>query len=179
VTETNPNNPLDLRPGDVVHPTGSGWYDAMTAPDATGTVTRVSPTGAIFVMDDPDISRDDWVAFECGDDMWAVELVRRAGLTPAGLPESVVGWVASHGRDVGIAEVEVSHDPVNHPSHYKRGGLEAIDVMEAFDLHRDGRLFNAGKYVLRAGQKDKESQDVRKAIWYLERYAADLESRGL
>lgn len=71
------------------------------------------------------------------------------------------------------------NDPVNHPAHYKRGNLEAIDVMEAFDLHRDGRLFNAGKYILRAGQKDKESQDVRKAIWYLERYAADLESRGL
>jgi len=91
---------------------------------------------------------DDWVADESPG--WAVEVVSRAAS-----PE---------------------HDPVNHPSHYKTAsGLEAIDVMEAFNLHRDGRLFNAGKYILRAGQKDKESQDIRKAIWYLERYAADLE----
>lgn len=67
-------------------------------------------------------------------------------------------------------------DLVNHPKHYKtESGLEAIDVMEAFNLHRDGRLFNASKYILRAGKKGKESQDIRKAIWYLERYADALE----
>lgn len=67
-------------------------------------------------------------------------------------------------------------DLVNSPTHYKtESGLEAIDVMEAFNLHRDGRLFNAGKYILRAGKKGKESQDIRKAIWYLERYATALE----
>lgn len=56
-------------------------------------------------------------------------------------------------------------DPVNHPAHYKTAdGLEAIDVIEAFDLgfHRGNQV----KYLLRAGRKDSEIQDVRKSLWY-------------
>lgn len=75
------------------------------------------------------------------------------------------------------ADYEDEDDVVNHPSHYKtEGGLEAIDVLESFGLVRDGRLFNVGKYVLRAGKKDDELQDLKKAQWYLNRYIAELES---
>jgi len=82
-----------------------------------------------------------------------------------------------------VARVTVADpviDPVNHPSHYKQGGLEAIDVLEAFGLTRDGRLFNAGKYILRAGKKDNntELQDLKKAIWYLKRYIAAQEAEA-
>lgn len=59
-------------------------------------------------------------------------------------------------------------DPVNHPAHYKApSGLEAIDVIEGFDLgfHRG----NSVKYLLRAGRKDDAAQDMRKARWYIER----------
>lgn len=70
----------------------------------------------------------------------------------------------------------VTEDVVNHPSHYKQNGLEAIDVLEAFDLKRDGRLFNAGKYILRAGKKDDELQDLKKAVWYLNRYIIEQEN---
>jgi len=58
-------------------------------------------------------------------------------------------------------------DNVNHPAHYKGKGLESIEVIEAFDL--GFHLGNAIKYILRAGKKDDRIQDLKKAIWYLER----------
>ena len=60
---------------------------------------------------------------------------------------------------------------INHPEHY--GGednpYEAIKVIEAWDL--DFHLGNTVKYISRAGKKgtDKELQDLKKALWYLER----------
>lgn len=66
---------------------------------------------------------------------------------------------------------------VNHPNHY--GGedntYEAIKVIEAWDL--DFHLGNTVKYISRAGKKgtDKELQDLKKALWYLERKIKNLE----
>lgn len=67
-------------------------------------------------------------------------------------------------------------DPIN-PAHYKSGGLEAIDVIEAFQL--DFCRANAVKYILRAGAKpdNTEQQDCKKAIWYLQRRIKQLESK--
>lgn len=68
-------------------------------------------------------------------------------------------------------------DPVNNPKHYKAGnGLEVIDVIEAFGLGDSFHLGNVVKYVLRAGHKDEEIQDLRKADWYLRRKIAGLEA---
>lgn len=59
-------------------------------------------------------------------------------------------------------------DPVNHPPHYKAGGIEVIDFIEAKDLNF--RLANVVKYVSRAGKKDSDPvQDLEKALWYLKR----------
>lgn len=60
------------------------------------------------------------------------------------------------------------HDPVEHPSHYCDGGIETIDFIEAKGLPY--HLGNAVKYISRAGKKDDELQDLRKARWYLNRY---------
>lgn len=61
-------------------------------------------------------------------------------------------------------------DIVNHPSHYTDGKIEVIDYIEdkGFGYH----LGNAIKYISRAGKKDpsKETEDLRKAVWYIERY---------
>ena len=65
------------------------------------------------------------------------------------------------------------NDVVDHPHHYQGDGMESIDVIEAFDL--DFCLGNTVKYVLRAGKKDDEIQDLRKAIWYLNRRIQQLE----
>lgn len=59
-------------------------------------------------------------------------------------------------------------DPVNHPPHYKSGGIETIDFIEAKDLNY--RLGNVVKYVSRAGRKNTDPvQDLEKAAWYLQR----------
>lgn len=67
--------------------------------------------------------------------------------------------------------VEVTYplpDPVNHPPHYKSGGIETIDYIEAKDLNY--RLGNVIKYVSRAGKKDSDPiEDLEKAAWYLRR----------
>lgn len=66
------------------------------------------------------------------------------------------------------ASQSVDHDPVNKPSHYmSKNGIESIDVIESFDLNFN--LGNATKYILRSGKKWNRIEDLRKAIWYLER----------
>ena len=57
---------------------------------------------------------------------------------------------------------------VNSPPHYKsNSGLEAIQVIEAFEL--GFALGNTVKYILRAGKKGPVLQDLEKARWYLDR----------
>jgi hypothetical protein len=57
-------------------------------------------------------------------------------------------------------------DPTN-PDYYKANDLEAIDIIEAYDL--GFCLGNALKYILRAGKKTNTIDDLNKAIWYLQR----------
>ena len=66
-------------------------------------------------------------------------------------------------------------EQVDHPSHYQSAcGLEAIDVIEAFDL--GFVLGNAVKYILRAGKKGNYVEDIQKAKWYLERAISNAEN---
>lgn len=69
------------------------------------------------------------------------------------------------------------NDAVNHPSHYTDGGIETIDFIEAKKLPY--HLGNAIKYISRAGKKDqnKTVEDLRKAVWYIERYIKVLEEK--
>jgi hypothetical protein len=69
-------------------------------------------------------------------------------------------------------------EQVNHPDHYQFGEnnvYEAIKVIEAWDL--DFHLGNTVKYISRAGKKEvnKELQDLKKALWYLQRKIENLE----
>ena len=66
-----------------------------------------------------------------------------------------------------LADIE-HREVVNHPSYYKRGGIEAIDVIEAWNL--DFNLGNVVKYIARAGHKTADGlRDLKKAEWYLSR----------
>ena len=58
-------------------------------------------------------------------------------------------------------------DMVNHPAHYKAGGIETIDFIEAKNLNYN--LGNVVKYVTRAKLKGSMLQDLEKAAWYLNR----------
>lgn len=66
-----------------------------------------------------------------------------------------------------LADVE-RREAVDHPDYYKRGGIEVIDAIEAWELGFN--LGNVVKYIARAGHKTADSlQDLKKAAWYLER----------
>ena len=58
-------------------------------------------------------------------------------------------------------------DMVNHPPHYTVNGIEVIDVIENYKLNY--KLGNVVKYILRADLKGNRLQDLKKAIWYLQR----------
>jgi hypothetical protein len=66
-----------------------------------------------------------------------------------------------------ITMEEPKVDTVNHPPHYKTGGIETIDFIEAKELGY--HLGNVIKYVSRAKHKGAELEDLKKAQWYLER----------
>ena len=70
-------------------------------------------------------------------------------------------------------------DMVNHPSHYTRGGLEAIDIIK---LVTEGEtngfcgmlIGNILKYVIRFRHKNGV-EDLKKARWYLNRLIQELD----
>ncbi len=76
-------------------------------------------------------------------------------------------------------------DNVNHPPHYTwlkdKCGIEVIDITR----HMDFCLGNAIKYILRAGHKqeasmsnkEKEIEDLKKAIFYINDRIAQIEGK--
>jgi hypothetical protein len=73
------------------------------------------------------------------------------------------------------AKKEISNDPVNHPAHYKIGGIETIDFIEAKELNYN--LGNVVKYVTRAHYKGNLIEDLKKGAFYLAREIANLEKK--
>jgi len=69
-----------------------------------------------------------------------------------------------------IEMIEPPSDNVNHPAHYKVGGIETIDFIEAKQLSY--HLGNVVKYIARADSKGNREEDLLKARWYLNREIA-------
>lgn len=66
----------------------------------------------------------------------------------------------------------IETDNVNHPSHYETGKFECIDVMietQGVEAVKSFCLCNAFKYLYRHKNKNGV-EDVKKAIWYLNKY---------
>ena len=71
-------------------------------------------------------------------------------------------------------------EAVNHPSHYNAhpSGVECITIAEHYNFN----VGNAIKYLWRAGLKEdssldsaeKELEDVKKALWYVQRHLDNL-----
>jgi hypothetical protein len=65
----------------------------------------------------------------------------------------------------------VEPDQVNHPPHYRQGGIEAIEAIEAsmpaveFEGYCKGQVL---KYLWRYRYKGKPLEDLKKAEWYLQ-----------
>ena len=63
---------------------------------------------------------------------------------------------------------------VDHPSHYNQG-IETIEYIESWSMN-----FNTGnviKYVTRAGYKNDQLEDLKKAMWYLDREIQRIENK--
>ena len=88
-------------------------------------------------------------------------------MTTAEMEELV--FKATQGRD----RSEPQADNVNHPAHYKVGGIETIDFIEAKQLNYN--LGNVVKYIARADNKGNRKEDLLKARWYLNREIAKFE----
>jgi hypothetical protein len=71
-----------------------------------------------------------------------------------------------------VMSMALHADMVNHPPHYKAGGIETIDFIEAKNLGYN--LGNVVKYVSRADLKGNKVEDLQKARWYLDRAIANL-----
>lgn len=81
---------------------------------------------------------------------------------------------AMHQQTMDVVNGYIGHDDmVNHPPHYADScSLECIESMEiAFGIKYTAVycLINAYKYLWRRKAKNG-SQDVQKALWYLDRY---------
>lgn len=67
----------------------------------------------------------------------------------------------------------VSSDAVNHPAHYNAGKFEVIDVIEDWQL--GFHLGNVVKYIARSPHKGQQLDDLKKALWYLQRKITTME----
>lgn len=77
-----------------------------------------------------------------------------------------------HWSTVQVSNINAG-DAVSHPPHYTAhpSGIECIQITE----HMNFCLGNAIKYIWRAGLKSDAIEDLRKAIWYLEREVDRIE----
>ena len=70
-------------------------------------------------------------------------------------------------------------DMVNHPPHYTRAGIECIDAIEAATTDMTGlAAFCTGqaiKYLWRWPWKENKVQDLKKAVWYINKLISHLE----
>jgi hypothetical protein len=76
-------------------------------------------------------------------------------------------------RNGQVRLIKALTDNVNHPAHYKAGGIETIDFIEAKSLSYN--LGNVVKYITRADYKGNKIEDLKKAQWYLNRELSNLE----
>ena len=66
-------------------------------------------------------------------------------------------------------------DIVNSPPHYNShpSGIECIEITQ----HMDFCIGNAMKYLWRCGKKDDDIQDLKKAVWYINKKIKILEGK--
>jgi hypothetical protein len=71
---------------------------------------------------------------------------------------------------------EDAQNIINHPSHYTKGKYETIEIIEDWKLNY--HLGNAVKYISRCEYKNKKIEDLKKAIWYINREIEREEKNG-
>lgn len=101
------------------------------------------------------------------DDFPCDSCKRIAILTSDGYKIRLDQWEPMHEQ-----KAETETDVVNHPSHYTQGGIECIDAMKSAFGADELAVYckiAAFKYIWRCELKNG-SEDVKKAIWYLQKF---------
>lgn len=83
-------------------------------------------------------------------------------------------------EDKEVVSNDKPQDAIN-PSHYKHNGIETIDYMKAVSTAEEfkGHLrLTAIKYISRLGKKDCPKQEIKKAIWYLNKLLEQYEAES-
>ena len=83
----------------------------------------------------------------------------------------IMEYIPPKQEQIDLFEPEFD-DLVNHPAHYKIGGIETIDFIEAKKLNYN--IGNVVKYLTLADHKGNKLEDLRKAQWYLTREISTL-----
>jgi hypothetical protein len=82
------------------------------------------------------------------------------------------GWHAKDCEALAAKETDMVNAPPHYTGPLQALGLEVIQVTELFGFC----LGNALKYIFRADWKGRAIEDLRKAVWYLEREIARREA---
>ena len=98
---------------------------------------------------------------------YAYVLMSKAKAINKSVKETVDEIEKAFNKGSSEGEVNIVVDNVNHPPHYKTGGIEVIDYIEAKNLNY--HLGNVVKYISRADYKGNKLEDLEKARWYLDR----------
>ena len=85
-------------------------------------------------------------------------------------------WEYGNNRIIEVLTKKKEQDKATTPSHYNNGkGYDVIDFCNDYNLN-----FNRGsaiKYLARAGKKDNEIEDLKKAIDFIQREIKYLENK--
>lgn len=85
-------------------------------------------------------------------------------------------WDYQKNRIVQVLSKKKEQDNTNTPSHYNNGkGYDVIDFCNDYNLN-----FNRGsaiKYLAKAGKKENEIEDLKKAIDFIKREIKHLENK--
>lgn len=107
------------------------------------------------------------------NDMWKAYDVD-GKVTAAFKAVDLASWLEDGSYALAEPEPKTNeHDAVAHPKHYTAhpSGVECIRIAE----HMGFNLGNAVKYIWRCDLKQDAIEDIKKAIWYLQRELARRE----
>jgi hypothetical protein len=84
-----------------------------------------------------------------------------------------------YGVSFPVLKEKPPEDMVNHPPHYTKAGIECIDAIEAATTDLTGIeaicTGQAIKYLWRWAWKGSQIQDLKKAVWYINKLISHLE----
>jgi len=98
------------------------------------------------------------------------------GLVLTDMGEGKARWVKEAPTDTLPITMHDPVDNVNHPEHYKVGGIETIDFIKAKLTPEEFRGYLKGnvlKYASRAGHKNNAVEDAGKLAWYANRLSKE------